>query len=526
MPAGAVQNTFAPYARTTDDEGLFIQQIPAGPGYGLVGLVIATTPTQSPQTADPTVSGGTLTRHEFARDASLLAGGAAQFQSVQKVTGGPLEEFTRRYDGAFLRGYLAGGSSYLIGAHSYYEEGVVRIELPHIFPYYFGHQATGNAAGRLAVVDDSGTPRFQWTQWEGTSPGSEVDYLFSSSVVPMSETATGSPPRFFHYAFLKDAGSISISIDGSLVETIGSVPDADPTAGSTRWGIGNTDQNITLCWIRAIGSDANAITSAVDSSPLVFTQDTFSPDGDAPLSYFDSGTAATYWNLFRVDGLNPSAPNLSEVFDSTLEARWVATDTLPAAGPRHADFSGGWTDLEADASLANMGDPQGRYLLVQLRFTPSSVTALQGAPAFLLGTGSTALWNTVPWGGAAVDPEPITVAGEPKSVGTLPIEGAFPWSVETRYVVAQPVMAGPYRVSWPLHTAGRRAFAFDVGPMVEADKDTLVAFLDTLRGGDAFDFPDPDGVTTNAVLSKDEASFERLGGGAYRVKFEAWEVIA
>lgn len=476
-----------------------------------------------PDTADPVVSGGQLIRHDFANDQSLGLGQPNRFDSATGST-----SFSD--DGLRLSFGLTGGG-YIIGSASYYEEGILRLEGPHMFPYILGqHANTSQPVGRLEIVDDNGTPRFQWSQYQ-ILPSNQVEsYLFDdpAAVVPLSNGAQGLPPTYFHYAFRKSGGSINLYLNGSLVQTISPVPQSDPNdpgaVGDHFFG-GSSNGNIFVSWWRSIGSHSVSSGSASPvSAPALYTQEDYSPDGSFAPSYFDGGQDDLYWNL--LDVFQTGQFPLIEAFGSDLQVRWVATNDAPAAGNLDASFSGPFVDMVPSQPINDMGNPQGRYLLVQLRFIPSP-TVLQGVPARIFSQNLRCVWNDQPWPGAQVDPVPLTVLGEPASSGTLPVTPHFPDDAKKVYRTVRSQKTAPYTVTYAMDSVGRRSGALNWPAISTAERDALETFFDDIMSKTlVFDAELPNGTSIKYHYMSQSFSWRKIAGAVYSASCEVQEVFS
>lgn len=523
MPAGAAFAAIEPYVlndgatyptiRLASGVAPFGAVPPSGGvGSGQQTISAFTQRVRPPQSTAPSVSGGTLIEHEFANDQDwgLGQGGHFAARTGTTIVG----------DGLRLTGELSGGG-FIVGSKWYHEEGIVRLAQPFNSPVLLGnHSDSGATVGQLSMVGSFGNIIFRWVQDEVGSP--LQGYNFDQIVVPFaSVVSTG----YFYYRFLKDASGLTLTVNGQT-QTIAGVPQSDPATpgtGTHRLGAATQatpDRPVFLLWWRGIGSHDNFGTSDVDSDPKVYVQEEYSPHGLAPATYFDGGQAGLHWNSLGV--FDPNYPTLQDItipLGSTLEVRWVAQDAQPSATQLSGLFSGGWTTV-VPGVVVSLGDPQGRYLLVQLRFTPSTTQPLNGATSYLFAVAFSALWNTLAWDQQEGEPVPIPIGFDPVSTGTLPHTPEFSLSHSTSSRVVRLDSEAPYTITYTLSTKGRRTWGLSF-VRDQSERDSLVAFF---RSNLVFDFDTERGETVAAHLLGDIQE-TLLAPSAYRVRVQVREVL-
>lgn len=418
------------------------------------------------------------------------------------------------------------GGGYTIGTWHYFEEGVIRIDDPS-GDTYTAHDPSSLPRGRLKFRTASGTPA-----WEQEANGVLVTRQLAGVTFPVGDVVDQGDPKWFYYhlkrAFTSGSpGHHDVQI--TINTTTGDLEQIDgpynPAAGAQiGWRTDDgTPQFFTAAWMRAGWSDSSLVGSwGADpwSSPIMFQQITIDAHGEYSAGWIDGGAADRYWRELTFVGLN-------RTFGEKLEVRAVALNAPPNGSLAGIWDSKSWITVGSNlrASLyQSSAYPQGRYLLLQFRLTPSPTVPLGGAPLIFqvnsAGTVVTAeAWDTEPPApGSTIVLQPFTIDNsEGTATATLPHAVEMPLEVaHTREVFEFTTERGSTR-SRPATTLARRRFRSSGWVVTTDQRDDLEDFFEARAGGaEPFFWPQPDGTTITVKLLNDVVDWQWLGPDAWR----------
>lgn len=437
----------------------------------------------------------------------------------------------------FRRGAFAGGvtAPFTIGLRHYMEEGIFTIYEPFGGEIGFGHHNTSAPTrGKLTIIGGGGTPyHFKWRM--ANSAGVEVDTTFPEIPIPVQPASPTVPPVWVYYHFRRDYSTsedrmeMTVSVNtGSLVSSLvktlpglyapGVDIDQEHIWGTQLAIYGGVNRAIDLLWLRCGWSDTQESGSgnAPWTNPRIYEQSIYQPHGEYPLGWIHSGSNGTYWGKLRINGLY-------RPYGSKLEARAVASDDPP-----RSSFDGLWDGREwqdvvggqsIDLDDPVLGRPQGRFLLVQLRFIPSPTTSLSGSTCHLthsvLGTAEMVATTTIETGGALL---PIEVGGEGQATQTLPLTPQYAFEVTHGRRVVRNRFDGPYEQRYATTTKTRRSWRVHYNAISTANKNALLAFFRGLRAAEAFLWtPEDETDPVAAALVGSEIDAEKLAPNVWRL---------
>lgn len=460
-------------------------------------------------------------------DTVLTVGASNQFQSVQ-VGAGALDpvDFYVRPLGLEIRDRKLYGGGYTIGLRHYFEEGVIRIDDP-LGSCYTCHHDSALPRGRLFFRPDG------QIEWQQESGGVLVQRILEGVTFPHADVAPGGEdPQWFYFHLTREwsegspgthAINLTINTTAADEELITGTQNPIET-GTVGWRTADgIPERFTAAWMRAGWSDP-ALTGAWGtdpwSSPVLFQPITVDAHGEYSAGWIDGGAADRYWRELTFVGLN-------RTYGEKLEVRAVALNAPPNGSLAGIWDSKSWITVGSNlrASLyQSSAYPQGRYLLLQFRLTPSPTVPLGGAPLIFqvngAGTVLTAeAWDTeppVPGGALVFTPFPIDNS-EGTATATLPQPVEMPLeTVHARAVLEFPTERGSTR-SRPTETRGRRRFRSSGWVVTTDERDVLEAFFEARAGGaEPFFWPQPDGTTVTVKLLNDVVDWQWLGPDAWR----------
>lgn len=468
-----------------------------------------------PENAAP----GSLTyvEHIFANNQTLQLGQANKFAAFSGV--GNLV-----FDGFFMSaGQFTGGGFKMSDGH-YLEEGVVRLDSPFTRWVLGNHtpESMQLSRGVLDVVDDSGVGRFRIGQVDGTETFTRQ--TFDDVDMPVGDPLTvGSVATYAYYWFYRryDSGAalhrsnLTINTTAAAEQTSTYGTPGDP--GSDSWSVsGVTGQRAFVLWMRAGWEDTpgTSLANTPWANPRVYETTTFQAHGDFPITHIDGGSSGVYWRDIEMD--------LYLTQGATLEVRAVALDS-----PTNGLFDGLWdaTDWIAcsDTGPTNLyvsgAYPQGRYLLLQFRFTPSSTVTLSGATAFWYGD-LRAIWSATsppPPGDAARIPYAIRNSEGTASLA-IPVTPHFAYRRTINGAARRFELEDGSARSITTATAERESYVLSWAAVTTAEKVLLQDFFDARGGGnEPFTFVDPAGTTRSVAWEGGDLQFEQLSPNAWRV---------
>lgn len=456
--------------------------------------------------------------HIFANAGNLQLGADANkftnFAGVGNVT----------YDGLRINACQLWGGGFKVSAGHYLEEGIIRLDSPFSRLVLGNHtpEPGGVSRGVLDIVNASGSGLVRVGQVTAAE-------IFERQNFPDVSVPIGSPAlpgqlqqyAYYHFYRRFDSGAglhrsnlvINTTAAAELTSTYGT-PD-EP--GSDQWSnSGVTNQNAFVLWMRAAWDDTPgaSLANAPWASPRVFETTVFQPHGDYPLGWIDGQVAGVEWYQLEF-------ADLSLIQGSKLEVRAIAMDSPP-----NASFDGLWdVDLTEDdwipcergelVSLYHdtLGYPAGRYLLLQLRFTPSPVVALSGSTAIFYDSGSGVALRAY---SSLVTPTPgdrvpyLIRNSEGQAVEHVPVTPQFAYDVTHQADVGRFECMDGSAITWPNTTQERRVWQLVWPTITTAEADELDVFFANRGGGvEPFFFTDPDGVDHAVFWLGDRLEFTR-----------------
>ena len=380
------------------------------------------------------------------------------------------------------------------------------------------------AQGFLRLRKTGSTWRFEFIN------NSNNFHIFSSINVPLTSSAPESIPQFFYYRFLKEipttgTGAVHMVVnDGSTTQTqtingVAQPLNASPSGTSLGLSNGST---INMFWHRGLGSDTRPTVGALQSTywttPAVFGNDTYTSNGTAGV--VDAQANDEYWhNLGVVQG--GQFTGLSANGGATLEARVAATNTAPT-GDTSTLFSGNFFPLQNIP--VSLSDPQGRYLALQLKYTPGSEWPLSSGSVIIAQDSNvmmTASHFPDPSGNVVIS---LPVPGEGATQGTLPYRPETISSQSSAVIRSTMDFEFPYTVARPLATGSRRSYAV-TWVLTESERDTLVAFFESRDGSGTFTWTAPGDSTTSLAALNSPITISQQNPGAYVIQATLVEVL-
>lgn len=398
-------------------------------------------------------------------------------------------------DGVFLARTQFLGGGYLIGDRHYVEEGVFSIVEPLQDPIGLAFHDSASTRSQLRIVP--GDPvRFELVIADAA--GVNQTHTFAELEVAMSSVSIGVPRKYHYYHFSKhyeDPDTIvRLSVDGvaatPLVIPGLSLPDL--ILGDQGWGtpasLGTTQRNLRFLWMRAGWSEAQ-LTGTIGndpwSDPRIFETAIYEPHGDYPAGRFDSGSEDYYWHTLQVMGVENDQ-------GSKLEIRPYATNAPP-----NGSLTGLWDDCEWIEVVPNKsqqlndpveGFPRGRYLYIQIRYTPSPSTGLAGGISSFgaASYGATAMLAFAVENEPGDEATPITIGASPVATKVLPVTPQFTYKKNLAWRTERAEFDYPYTQTFPVSTRRRGSWGMGWSAITDAERDTLDAFFEDLGAEEPF----------------------------------------
>lgn len=478
----------------------------------------------APENGDP--SSMSYVEHYFANSGSLELGADANkftlFDGDESVN--PIG-----FDGLYVKQCQLRGGGFRVSPGNYLEEGVIRLDNPFSRIILGQHDPATPAfltRGILDIFNDGGVGKLRIGQVDDTGA-----YALNTMDVEFPigyPTTPGSTQEYAYYHFYRRFDQIAGFHRTRLTVNTTAAPEVTQTfgpgfveeTGVDKWSdLAQLDQNAFVLWLRCAWNDTFSdvdIGNSPWSNPRVFETTVFQAHGDYPDGWIDGGEAELYWRDLRFT-------QLVLIAGSKLEVRAVALDTVPNASLDGLWDSSLWIDCVPgrDVNLYNsiLGYPRGRYLLLQLRFTPSSTISLNGSTALFYGSGT---------GGVAI------AADNSLAVPSLP--GTFDRvAYAIRNSEGQALLEIPVAPDFPFnatHQGGVSRFELEDGRvrthstvtrsrmtnvplrfpvLTTAQKEQLEEFFEATAVEEPFTFTDPDGVQHSVAWSGGALDFSPTG---------------
>lgn len=487
-----------------------------------------------PPGAMPSASNATEFVHEFGNDQQFTGGGG--FANIFLGTGAVIQT---KYGALIASGGGLEGNGYAIGTGFHYEEGAFFCDAP-LTKIYMGNDPGGSPGamhkGQLSLrVVSAQIARFFWTQ--ANAAGTAIDeFEFTDIDIPINFLGSFVPLRPVYYRLIRNLpgagggalrlrvwalgvassqviGSIPFPLaTGTAAARLGGVPAGETVAGSCR-----------MLWWRSKFSDTyqGSLTfgdADYWAAPKAFNTESYLSHGDQPLSVVDAGFADAYWRTI-------SMPALVQMGGGSAEIRFAAVNSIPT-GTALGVTSGAYTSLVRSFQEIELLDIQGRYLILDVKFTPGTIYDMDfGEAAFEGNIGGAAFMGFATWAGF-VQPSPgsglveLTVFGEGAAEATLPFQPHYVTSVTEAYQVSRMVAESGYTITRPLIEGSRERYTMR-WVLNEADADTLLAFFDARRGGEgSFFWTPPGGSQTAAALASPDIEAAKLAPNVFECKAE------
>ncbi len=383
----------------------------------------------------PSIAGSLQTFSEFAND-QLLVGASGGFQNIQSIpnpvppTAGSVtvDEYGARFRGGSLD-TVDPPTGYLVGVGHYWEEGLITLQTPIADAVYLGNDSGAIHRGRLSIKPVSGVLRFHFEQANASGSGI-TEYVFDSIPVPLSSQGPANPYQPIYYRFIRNlpttgGGRLQLrTYSGSTAYTqeITGVEVPVPLSTSTQQ-LGGAPQasliseNFVIAWWRSQGSDVDPTGNTFGfsdfwSAPVAFETAVYTSNGSQPWSFIDSGVTNSYWNSIIFN-------EIFERYGGTVGLRVSASNTLPSGTA--SGFTGSPTTLSSGNAIA-LSSIQGRYLAIELTFTPSTSQVVSWSHASIVADPVSAIVGTAVYDSAASSGPTVEIsfAGEGTAASALP----------------------------------------------------------------------------------------------------------
>lgn len=420
-------------------------------------------------------------------------------------------------DGLLMQNAEFTGGGFLIGAGHYFEEGVFQINAPFTEPVGFGYHEHATATRGQLVLQTNGI--FEYT----IADAAGVNQTFTFPDVPVSVGA-GGPGATRHYVYYHFERSfdgtdtvIRLTVNGVAAAEHSFVGASDPdlATGDQFWGtraaeLGSTQRGLRFAWVR-IGWSESALTAPYGNSPWatpkVYEAQTFQAHGDYAGGWLDAGLTGYYWHTIEFSGLVGEGA-------SAFEFRAIGFDDPP-----RGSLVGVWDDLDwitpalvgpTYLNDAEAGYPRGRYLLLQIRYTPGTGQPLDGAVSSFGGVPAVTAFAIVD-DPTSVVPQ-VTVGGEGVASQTLPVTPEFTYRKRRRARTIRREMEAPYAQTYTQSTRIRGSWGVRWNVTSETEYQTLAAFFDGLGASEPFFFTPLDSETPVSVVCPVRVKFSQVGG--------------
>jgi len=512
----------------------------------------------------PSTSGVAGVECEFANEQILTSSSVPWFTSIEDITTYPSYIANLSEMGAGLYGgsYLE-GAPVTYGTGHYWEEGVIHAYAGEGRHYLGCDGGSGANRGVSYIEFAAGASTGTFVHEYGDPPGSATEYTITFNSVPIAPTyAAPSFPNPLYYRFVRNAkqvfynGSSQTLVFMHLhVEQNGQTynqqfdylaPTGLGTGGTGPFQLGypTTDTSVAkpgtrFLWWRAQGSDTQPPDqdfgfSSWWTAPEVYsaTAQSFASHGGTVSGWFDSGDTGAYWKTLTLPNILTRGGTTVGT-GSSVGLRFAATNSLPI-GSSTALMSGGPQTVYAGVSPQyDLGNAQGRYLAIELTFTPGTAWPMNAANAYLQGQPgvlpeAVAIWETVASPPAPPGPPlvELTFASEGTAVASLPYtpEFAIEDSVTWRKNVFE--AEAPYTRRRLIGTATRDRWRLR-WTLTAAEYDVMHQFFEDRRGGAqsiAWLAPNEKIIRTVSLLD-DSITYTKLAPDAYRLEATVEEVL-
>lgn len=489
-----------------------------------------------PPGAFPSASAATEFVHEFGNDQQITIGSGG-FSNIVSPAGGGVSQ--TKYGARIFNGGGLEGNSYAIGEGFHYQEGALFVDLPPT-RVYLGNDSSEFPEGRLSIRGESNSvARFWWEQANAAGNGID-EWEFDGIEIPIEYQHPAIPSRPVYFRLIRNlpgggGGALRLrvwanGVASSQVITSIPVPNATPSTG--RLGgtpIGETVSGAyRMMWWRSKWS--NTYQGSISygdanfwAAPKVFETETYLSHGDQPVSVVDSGIADVYWRTIQM-------PTLLRLAGGSVEVRFAASNSIPT-GTALGLTSGSYTTVSRSFQEIELLDIQGRYLIIDAKFTPGTIqdmdfgeAAFEGtfAGASNMGFASWAIFQQNAPGAGTVE---LTVGGEGAAEATLPHSPHYITQVNETFRVAKMRAESGYTITRPLGTGSRERWSVR-WTLDEDDANELLDFFDARRGGEgSFLFTPPGSVSqVTAALASPDVESAKLAPDVFELTAEFVEV--